>query len=132
MKGHEMCVNIEQVEKVVEVKAKLTESQMNGQFALLHEKLDRIAEAGQKTLEQATKTNGRVNILETHVRDLQEADKLHYAKCPTSELVRNLQDDALKSTTVKTTLWQVATALGAFITFILGVFAFLAGYIKIS
>ena len=125
----EMCVNIEEVEKIVENRAKLTESEMRGQFNLINEKLDRISDSGEKTLTQARKTNGRVDILEDDVRDLQEEGRTHYTKCPSADAIRALEDKSLADSTIKATLWKVGAMIIGAISLLMSIFAFVAGYI---
>lgn len=62
--NHDMCVNIEEVEKVVETRAKLTESRIQNNQDVTNLKLDTQSEILKKVLEQTTKTNGRVGTLE--------------------------------------------------------------------
>lgn len=125
----DMCVTIEQVTREIENRAKLTEVEMRSAFDLVNEKLDRIQEAGEKTLEQATKTNGRVNIMEKDIRDLQEHERSHGITCPNLPAIRALQDKQLTNTVIVNTLWKIAGALGALITLLTGTLAFLGGYI---
>lgn len=120
--NHDMCVNIEEVEKVVEARAKLSEAQNRGEFALLHQKLDNI-------LTQTTKTNGSVAKLKTDVRNLEEESRSHASNCPHSEEIRILKDKAITNDAIVKTVWKGIGILAGVITFLMTVFAFIAGYI---
>lgn len=123
-----MCVNIEEIQKAIESRAKLTESDMKGEFALLNEKLDRISTDGANTLIQATKTNGRVTVLETSVRDLEENDRNKYINCPVKKSVRVLQDNALTNKTIISTIWEARAVIAGVITFLITVLGLIMVY----
>ena len=122
---NEMCINREEVEKIVRYELATTNATISGQFNLMSEKLGTIANVGEKTLQQAIKTNGRVDKLEHELIQVQDNMEHPEVACPFKEPIRKLQDESLTAKAMVKTIWQVAAALGALITISITILGFI-------
>ena len=122
-----MCVKVENI-SLSDLKEMMQDIVSSSERVMLVE-LSNVKNQVDATLEQATKTNGRVDTLEDDLRDLQEEGRTHYTKCPSVDAIRALQDKDLKDSTIKTTLWKVGVMIIGTISLLMSIFAFVAGYI---
>jgi hypothetical protein len=88
---------------------------IDGKFNLIDEKLERIES-------QTTKTNGRVNRLETVSMDTLIKQKEHIINCPLNERVKTLEGDVITSKTIRKMFIQGFTILGIIGGLVFGIY----------
>lgn len=118
-----MCVTIEEVEKVVESRARLTEEQINGYKCLVGEKLTNQKMLLEKILHQTTTTNGRVDELEDKTIIF---DKHLVEAIDNSKDLRNIQDWMLSKDVSNRAFAKIGLVSGGIIGGILGLIQIIA------
>ena len=123
-----MCVNREDVEKIVQDRLELVTTKIDGQFDLISQKLGTIENDGKNSLNQLSRINGRVHKSEENIRDLQEHISNREIRCPYKDRVRNVEDRMLETTSVKKFMYK---GFGVTIAIMSLLFTALAIYVNI-
>lgn len=127
-----MCVKVENI-SLSDLKEMMQDIVTSSERVMLVE-LSSVKNQVDATLEQATKTNGRVNQLEDDVIVLEQtikSDSKHRrTDCPHNEDLRVLKEEALTSSNRRRFIWATiiaASTIGALIGTLLGIIGFFVG-----